>query len=406
MHRFLRPVALLALPMLLAACGSHGTSSALPQMSGAIAPDSAPGGAFGQLVQRSMDPNIRASCGAVGEGYARCFSFVRTDVGGHAVPDAGGYGPADLISAYNLPSATKGAHQTVGIVDAFDDPTAESDLALYRSHFGLSTCSTANHCFRKVNQRGVRGHYPQPNSGWAQEISLDVDMVSAICPNCHILLVEGDDNSFKSLALAVRTAARLGADAISNSYGGGESGGSGNNYLYHHPGHMVTASTGDSGFGPQFPAGSQWVTAVGGTTLQRGGGTRGWTETVWSGAGSGCSQVFPKPSWQTDTGCANRTIGDVSADANPSTGVTVVYNGNFFVFGGTSVSSPIIASVYALGANSHKLTFARHGYNNTASLFDVTSGSNGHCSPAYLCTGGPGYDGPTGNGTPNGVGAF
>jgi subtilase family serine protease len=403
MHRFLRPVALLALPVLLAACGSHGASSAIPQMSGGTTPL---GGSFGQLVARSMDPNIRQVCGGVQEGYARCFSYVRTDVGGGAGPDVNGYGPADLQSAYALPSATKGTDQTVGIVDAFDDPTAESDLALYRSNFGLSKCTTANHCFRKVNQRGVRGHYPQTNSGWAQEISLDVDMVSAICPNCHILLVEGDDNSFHSLALAVKTAARLGANAISNSYGGGESGGLENNYAYHHPGHMITASTGDGGFGPQFPAGSQYVTAVGGTSLTRGGGTRGWTETVWSGAGSGCSQVFPKPSWQHDTGCSMRTIGDVSADANPSTGVAVVYNGRFSVFGGTSVSSPIIASVYALGAHTQSLQFARHGYMHTDDLNDVTAGSNGHCSPAYLCTGEVGYDGPTGNGTPNGVGAF
>src|SRR5471032_2916112 len=155
MHRFLRPVALLALPLLLAACGSHGTASAIPQMSGEAAPL---GGSFGQLVERSMDPNIRQVCGAVQEGYARCFSFVRTDVGGHITPDVGGYGPADLQSAYNLPSATKGADQTVGIVDAFDDPTAESDLAIYRSNFGLSECSTANHCFRKVNEHGIRGH--------------------------------------------------------------------------------------------------------------------------------------------------------------------------------------------------------------------------------------------------------
>jgi subtilase family serine protease len=400
MHRILRPVALFALPLLMAACGNHGSSSAMPQTPGYNAPA---GGSFGQLVAQSMNPNVRAVCGAVPDGYARCVSFVRTDVAG---PDAGGYGPADLISAYNLPSATKGAHQTVGIVDAFDDPTAESDLAIYRSHFGLSECSTANHCFRKLNQRGVRGHYPQPNSGWAQEISLDVDMVSAICPNCHILLVEGDDNSFKALALSVRTAIKEGANAVSNSYAGGESGGQGNNYLYHHPGHMITASSGDGGYGTLFPAASQWVTAVGGTTLQRGGGTRGWTETVWAGAGSGCSQLFPKPAWQADTGCPTRTISDVSAVANPSTGVTVVYNGNFFVFGGTSVSSPIIASVYALGAHAHALMFARHGYRNTGDLNDVTSGANGSCSPAYLCTGEIGYDGPTGNGTPNGIGAF
>jgi hypothetical protein len=101
-----------------------------------------------------------------------------------------------------------------------------------------------------------------------------------------------------------------------------------------------------------------------------------------------------------------RPIGDVAAYGYPGSGVALVYNGNFFVFGGTSVSSPIIASVYALASNSQKLNFAEHGYNNTDKLFDVTSGSNGNCSPQYLCNGEVGYDGPTGNGTPNGVGAF
>jgi subtilase family serine protease len=364
------------------------------------------GGSFGQLVANSMNPNIRQNCGQAQEGYARCFSVVRTDVGGGKVIPNTAYGPPDLQAAYNLPSATKGNGQTVGIVDAFDDPTAESDLAIYRTRFGLSACTTANGCFRKLNQRGHAKNYPAFNSGWAQEESLDLDMASAICPNCHIVLVEGDTNSFRSLALSVDTAAAQGANVISNSYGGGESGGHGNNQHYRHPGHMITASTGDSGYGPQFPAGSQWVTAVGGTTLNRGGGTRGWTETVWNGSGSGCSAVFPKQSWQKDTGCSNRTIGDVAADANPATGVLVVYNGNLFVFGGTSVSSPIIASVYALAGNANALKFASHGYSHTSALFDITSGSNGNCSPAYLCTGEVGYDGPTGNGTPNGTGAF
>ncbi len=403
MHRFLRPVALLALPLLLAACGGHGSSSALPQTPAGSTPF---GGGFGQLVANTLNPSIRQVCGSVGEGYARCFAFVRTDVGGNGVIPNNGYGPPDLQAAYNLPSATKGKNQTVGIVDAFDDPTAESDLAKYRSNFGLPPCTTANGCFRKLNQRGHAKNYPPFNSGWAQEIALDTDMVSAICPNCHIVLIEGDTNSFLSLALSEDTAAAQGANAISNSYGGGESGGHNNNMHYKHPGHMITASTGDAGYGAQFPAGSQWVTAVGGTTLNRGGGTRGWTETVWSGGGSGCSAVFPKPKWQMDTGCTNRTISDVAADANPGTGVLVVYNNNFFIFGGTSVSSPIIASVYALAGNSDALHFASHGYSHTTDLYDITSGSNGQCSPSYLCNAGPGYDGPTGNGTPNGVGAF
>ena len=404
MHRFLRPVALLALPLLLAACGGHGSASALPQTPGGTTPL---GGSFGQLVANTLNPNIRQNCGAVAEGFARCFSFVRTDVGGYdrPIPNTA-YGPTDLQAAYNLPSATKGAGQTVGIVDAFDDPTAESDLALYRSHFSESVCSTANGCFRKLNQRGHAKNYPAPNSGWAQEISLDLDMVSAICPNCKIVLIEGDSNSFSDLALSVDEAVLKGADEVSNSYGGGESGGKNNNKHYKHPGTMITASAGDSGYGPQFPAGSQWVTAVGGTTLNRGGGGRGWTEVVWPGTGSGCSAVFPKPSWQKDTGCSNRTIGDVAADADPGTGVFVVYQGHFLVFGGTSVASPIIASVYALAGNGASLKYASRGYSHTTDLYDITSGQNGNCSPAYLCHGEPGYDGPTGNGTPNGVGAF
>jgi subtilase family serine protease len=404
MHRFLRPVALLALPLLLAACGGHGSSSALPQTpAGSGVPL---GGSFGQVVANSLNPNIRQVCGPVPEGYARCLSYVRTDVGGNGVIPNTGYGPSDLQAAYNLPSATKGGGQTVGIVDAFDDPTAESDLALYRSHFGLSKCTTANGCFRKLNQKGQANNYPPFNSGWAQEISLDLDMASAICPKCHIVLIEANINHLKSLALSVDEAVEQGANTVSNSYLGGESQSGVYNKDYKHPGVMITASSGDGGYGVGFPSSSQWVTAVGGTTLNRGGGGRGWTETVWSGAGSGCSVRYAKPSWQIDTGCANRTVSDVSADANPGTGVQVVYNGNFYIFGGTSVSSPIIAAVYALAGNAATLQYASHSYSHLNKLYDVTSGSNGNCSPKYLCTGEPGYDGPTGNGTPNGVGAF
>jgi subtilase family serine protease len=321
-----------------------------------------------------------------------------------------GYGPADLRNAYKL-TATGSASQTVAIVDAYDDPTAESDLNTYRSQYGLASCTTANGCFRKVNQNGT-GSPPAVDGGWAQEISLDLDMASAICPGCHILLVEANSSAFTDLAAAVDTAARLGATTISNSYGGPEfrqeTQSTYNNH-YNHPGIPITVSSGDDGYGVEFPAASQFVTAVGGTSLNRASNARGFSETAWSGAGSGCSRYVAKPSWQTDSGCARRTVADVSAVADPNTGVAV-YDSTAFqgasgwmVFGGTSVSAPIVASVYALAANGAAPSFP---YSHTGSLFDVASGSNGHCSTRYLCTAVAGYDGPTGLGTPNGTGAF
>jgi subtilase family serine protease len=294
-------------------------------------------------------------------------------------------------------------------VDAYDDPNAESDLGVYRSQFGLSACTTANGCFGKVDQNGGT-NYPRGSGSWTQEISLDVDMVSAICPNCHILLVEATTNSFANLSTAVDTAARLGANAISNSYGGSEYSNEVNDQShYNHPGIAITASSGDSGYGVQFPAASQYVTAVGGTSLTKASNTRGWSETAWSGAGSGCSAYIAKPSWQKDPGCSNRTVADVSADADPNTGVSVYdtyHTSGWLVFGGTSVASPIIASVYALAGNAGSVTYGSYPYSHTSSLFDVTSGSNGSCGGSYLCTAGPGYDGPTGLGTPDGAGGF
>jgi len=347
-----------------------------------------------------------AGCAAaVAAGFARCFAQLIAQ----ATTAPSGLNPADLQSAYQLSSSTNGLGQTVAIVDAYNDPNAESDLAVYRSQFGLSACTTANGCFRKVSQSGGT-NYPRGNTGWAEEISLDLDMVSAICPNCHILLVEAKTNSFTNLAAAVDEAARLGATEISNSYGGSEfSSEVSQQSHFNHPGVAVTASSGDSGYGPQFPAASQYVTAVGGTTLTRASTARGWAETAWSGAGSGCSAYISKPTWQHDPGCSRRTIADVAADADPNTGVSVYdtyHEGGWLVFGGTSVASPIIASVYALAGNAASVTYGSFSYGHVSSLFDVTSGSNGSCGGSYLCTATGGYDGPTGNGTPNGTGGF
>ncbi|MFF3912560.1 peptidase S8 [Streptomyces sp. NPDC001852] len=323
-----------------------------------------------------------------------------------------GYGPSSLQSAYNLPSATGGSGQTVAIVDAYDDPSAESDLAAYRSQYGLSACTTASGCFKKVDQNGGT-KYPRGNSGWAEEISLDLDMVSAACPNCKILLVEASSASMTNLGTGVNTAVRLGAKFVSNSYGGSESSSDAtyDSTYFNHPGVAITVSSGDNGYGVEYPAASRYVTAVGGTSLKTASNARGWTDTVWSGAGSGCSADDAKPSWQKDSGCANRTVADVSAVADPNTGVAVYdtygQGSGWMVFGGTSASSPLIAATYALaGAPSAGSYPASFPYAHTSALNDVTSGSNGSCGGSYLCTGGTGYDGPSGLGTPNGTTAF
>ncbi len=303
-----------------------------------------------------------------------CFGWVHV-AAGHRGPEVTsgpvGLGPADIQSAYRLGGLQPAAGATVAIVDAYDDPAAESDLATYRSTYGLPACTTANGCFAKVNENGATAPLPAGDYGWAEEISLDLDAVSAACPGCHILLVEANGPNTDDLMAAVDTAARLGATAISNSYGGAEDSTilAADPHL-NHPGIAITASSGDSGYGVSWPASSPYVTAVGGTTLTKAGNSRGWSESAWSGAGSGCSAYEPKPSWQHDPGCANRTVADVSADADPNSGLGVydTYNScgssslcdllislglvqgadGWIQVGGTSLSSPLVASIYAL----------------------------------------------------------
>jgi subtilase family serine protease len=359
-------------------------------------------------------------CSAPAAGFAACMSVVRTDAAGMPLATATpkGLAPADIQDAYKL-SGLPFSGRTVAIVDAYNDPTAEADLGVYRAQFGLSACTTANGCFRKADQTGGT-KYPRTNSGWAQEISLDLDMVSATCPDCHILLVEANSNSFANLGAAVNTAAGIkGVSAISNSYGGGDAADTTYGAYYNHPGIAVTASSGDNGYGASYPASSSYVTAVGGTSLNKAATTttaRGWTETVWSGAGSGCS-AYNAPltaAANSGTDCATRAEADVSAVADPNTGVAVYDStpnhgsSGWMVFGGTSVSAPIIGSVYALSGNTGNTTGYANAlpYAQTSALFDVTSGSNGTCPTTQWCNAGPGWDGPSGLGTPNGVGAF
>ncbi|MFJ5895780.1 carboxypeptidase regulatory-like domain-containing protein [Streptomyces sp. NPDC093064] len=373
-------------------------------------------------------PGVEQVCSTPEKGDFGCMALRRTDIKAAKgvqpmATTPSGFGAADLQSAYNLP-ANGGAGQTIAIVDAYDDPTAEADLAVYRQQYGLPPCTTANGCFKKIDQRGGT-NYPAPDSGWAGEISLDLDMVSAAAPNANILLVEADSASFANIAAAVDQAVAQGAKYVSNSYGTGYTStpGSGEDPSettdldphYNHPGVAMVASSGDDDYGVSYPAVSQFVTAVGGTALKQDTTTaRGWSESVWhnsyGGPGSGCSLYEPKPAFQKDTGCAMRTVADVSAVADPVTGVSVyqTYGGSgWAVYGGTSASAPIIAGVYAVAGTPAAGSYPNsYPYENPSALNDVTAGANGSCNPAYLCTAGPGYDGPTGLGTPNGTAAF
>jgi len=329
--------------------------------------------------------------------------------------------PAYLQQAYDLAylAQAAGAGATVAIVDAYDAPSAEADLATYRSVFALPPCTTANGCFRKVDENGGTDYPSSTDSGWEIETSLDLDAVSALCPNCHILLVEADSDRLTDLAAAQGQAAQLGATVISDSWAVALSGynstqtfaGSGR---YAFPGIATVAASGDDGYlgahTNDYPAALPDVTAAGGTTLAPASatgvqGARGFTESAWSGAGSGCDWQVTKPAWQTDTGCGGRSYTDLSADADPDTGMQVYDSDDqgWLVVGGTSEATPLIAAYYALiGSAAQDPSWA---YANAALLNDPSSGSNGSCwqTIAYICTAGGGYDGPTGVGSISGT---
>jgi subtilase family serine protease len=389
---------------LLSALGA-GTLLFSALAAGAPAADAAPG------------LHAKRVCAATSSAtVASCLSKVLVN-GQGAVPNSttpaqGAKTPAQLKDAYKVTGAASGG-RTVAIVDAYGYPNLERDLATYRSYFGLPACTSSSGCLKVLDQSGGTSA-PRTNVGWAGEQALDVDAVSAICPDCKIVVVQAKSASIADLGAAVNTAARqAGVVSISNSYGGGDLSDATYGSFYNHPGIAVTASTGDNGYqGGSFPASSQYVTAVGGTTLTSASNARGWNETAWSGAGSGCSTVnaaLPAAA-NSDTGCAKRAIADVSAAADPSNGGMAVYypttskNSTWAQVGGTSESSPIIAAVHALAGTAGYSNATPYGH--TTYMFDVTSGSNGSCPTTQWCTSRTGWDGPTGLGTPSGTGAF
>jgi hypothetical protein len=463
----------------------HPTPLSLATLLAACAGLWAPQGAAADAPLPASNYGVRSVCSVPEPGHAGCLALALvartaaarahshplgiTTAGrraSQASPTEGDFGlrPSDLHHAYRLPTEAS-APQTIAVVDAYDDPHAEADLRVYSETFGLPACTTANGCFKKVNQRGETTHLPEAEEGWAVEISLDIEVAHAVCQSCHILLVEATTAGYEDLAAAELTAGRLGADEISNSWGGPEEGElteQESATALNQPGVVITASAGDSGYlnwyeGSEssyanFPASSPHVVAVGGTRLELSSSGAWSSETVWNGLGAGgggCSETFTAPAWQqaladwSAVGCGtHRSVADVSADADPYTGIAVydsstecewVTSVHWCPIGGTSLSSPLIAAVYALAGGAHGVAYpARTLYegaiNAPGALHDIRSGSNGECTSEFTsdglsgctagqeaatsceselrCLAGSGYDGPTGVGSPKGLAAF
>jgi hypothetical protein len=418
-----------------------------------------PSAASAQPHLRGLNPDelsTRETCATAPPGYARCAAEqliykasgapVRSVPASAGAPATGatspaispaitpaGYGPGELQSAYNLTTlaAAQGAGETIAVVDAYDDPNAEADLAVYRSQYGLPPCKAG--CFTKDKQTGTKAS-PPGKEDWSVEISLDLDMASAICPQCHLLLTEAKGDSLGDLAQAAHEAATTsGVVAVSNSYTASEgtvlpelSFGERATYEqdYTQPGVAFTAAAGDAGYEVNVPAVLSTVTAVGGTSLQPDGDA--WSQAAWSlsctgsgssrkcsGTGGGCSEYVAKPAWQlalgsADEGCSMRTNNDLSADADPDTGAAIYDtdngNGGWNVVGGTSESSPIVAGFYALIGQQAGVGGAAWDYEHPSFFRDVLGGSDQLDCASYLCEALVGFDGPTGLGTPDGAG--
>jgi subtilase family serine protease len=401
-----------------AAIASLGLAAAAVGGSGAgAAAAAAPGGGA-----------LRAACPRAPAGDERCFALFAPQLAVNAAiaarvrgaaSEPAGLSPADIAAAYKLP-VRRNPDQTVAVVEAYRTPDLAANLAVYRSHYGLGACKESTGCLRVVNEKGNAEPLPASAvpSGWDVETMLDVSMVSAVCPHCKILVVEARNDSVANLAAAENTAARLGAEVISDSFGTQESGYS-QTYAadYDHPGHVIVVANGDLGFtAANFPANLTTVTAVGGTELAKADNARGWTEQVWNNfagaGGSGCSAYVAKPAWQHDAHCAMRTVGDVAAVAWDIP-IYEKLQGGWLTVGGTSVSAPVIADVYALAGNARTVPLG-YAYAHAGSLFDITKGNNdwfngaggATCGYDYLCVAKKGYDAPTGMGTPDGTGGF
>jgi PKD domain/Subtilase family len=454
----------------------------------------APSAAIAKQPGRRAYARIHSACATPKPRHAACLALVRTQVPAteagepgvtpfalqaHAASagPAGGLTPAELASAYGYDPSGAASGQTIGIVDAFDDPNIEADLATFDSQYGLRACTEANKCFKKVGQTGSTTLLPSADTtGWSAEVALDVEAAHSACPNCAILLVEAENTLLSNLGASVQRAVSMGATVVSNSYGGPEGTPSSTEEAdYNHPGVVIAAATGDLGYDgwverkenhvppqrPNLPAALSSVVAVGGTTLELTEGGQREDETVWNGneefgqspfiegaSGGGCSTLFAAPPWQQDvtgfalTGCGTkRMVGDIAAVADPRTGFDIFdsYNcgarceefrrgASWLTIGGTSLATPLISGMYGLAGGDGGVTYpaaALYGHLGDASTFDVTEGGNGvcdaegfscganeafgyrmDCEATTACNAAPGFDGPTGVGTPASLALF
>jgi MYXO-CTERM domain-containing protein len=371
---------------------------------GCVGEVAAPAPAFAASDEALSEPVFeQARCNL---GRWKCKSRLRVDANGAAANASTSLGATDLQSAYKLDPTLKGL--TIGITDAFAYPSAESDLAAYRTKYGLPPCTVASGCLTIVNQDGKTTPMPPAapsGDDWTGETALDLDMASAACPLCKIVLVLTNSDMDDGLMIAQETAAKLGAAVISNSWGGPEDGMELTKYEAYFKtstGAAIFVASGDSGYdnggqGPDYPSTSQYALGVGGTTLAKSTTTtRGWTENAWSAGGSSCSKSIPKPGYQTDPACAFRMASDLSAAAS---NILTIHNGNPEAVAGTSCASPLVAGIFA--ATSHGYIDASFAYAHASAFNDVTSGTNGTCGN-ILCKAGSGWDGPTGMGSPIG----
>jgi subtilase family serine protease len=407
-------VAPLVVSLALAACNSGGSSS-MPGMTGQSAQTGRPLAAVTRYRPQWLTKNLATPACPQVVGVPTCLALTANGVKSNTTP--GGWGPSDLEKRYKLPSSTNGAGQIVAIVDAYDNPNIASDLATYRSQFDLGTAN-----FTKYNQEGQTSNYPSGSSGWGVEEDLDVDMVSAACPKCTIYLIEADSDETSDLDAAEAEAVTLGAHIISNSWICYQSSCGGSESSFEAPGVTYLAASGDYGY--DLNGAPEWyptVVAVGGTQLQSSGS--GYDEVVWPDAGGGCSSNGAgsgqtKPTWQKDPDCSYRTDADVSSEAGCAPGVAeydTYGRGGWIVECGTSAASPLNAGVFALAGDASKVNAGERfwtlkGKKRDHDLWYVKSGSDGTCNNEYLCEAGTKqfgrYAGPTGWGSPKGIGAY
>jgi subtilase family serine protease len=379
---------------------------------------------------------VQDACGSAPAGQVRCEAQIvvsgpkgkpvhpkvhRITTGTHShavghVVTAAGVGepqsdtPLYLQQAYDLTalSATQGANETVAVVDAYNDPSVAADLSSFRADSGLPVCTTASGCFRVLNETGTMAPLPANDAGWSVEESLDVDAVSALCPNCKIVLVEANATDNTDMQEAIQAAVGAGANIVSNSWSA-EAMTSPFTSNLSYPGVSILAAAGDDGTAPAgqsaYPAALPNITAVGGTSLSPStAGPRGFVESAWDDTGSGCDTFEPAPPWQSQpqTGCGGRAYNDISADGDPSTGLDVYdsQDGGWLEVGGSSLAAPLAAAFEAItGVNG---TTPQWAYSDESLLNGVDSGSNGSCGLTLICNAATGWNGPGGIGSISG----